>query len=180
MFFRAFLAAPRRIGAIAPSSRGLAQRMARIATADQPPLVAELGAGTGVITRALLSVLGDDAQLYAFEIHPPFVAHLRRTLRDTRLHLIDASASTLALLAEREGLPGFDAIVSALPFSRMPRAATEQIVQAAARSLRPGGVFVALQYHPWYLLPLLRREFHAVRREVYLWNLPPALILTAR
>ncbi len=70
--------------------------------------------------------------------------------------------------------------MSAVPFSLMGPAHTTQILRAAARALRPDGVFVALQYHPRYLAPLLRAEFAVVEREVYPWNIPPAVLLRAR
>ena len=77
-------------------------------------------------------------------------------------------------------LPALDAVVSAVPFSLMGPAQTSLMLRSAARALRPDGVFVALQYHPRFLAPLLRAEFAVVEREVYLWNIPPAVLLRAR
>ena len=142
--------------------------------------VAEFGPGTGAITREILSALPGDGRLWAFEVHAPFVDHLRATIDDRRLDVVAESAEAIAGLRERENLPGFDAIVSAVPFSLMDPARTTEILRAAAQALRPNGVFVALQYHPRYLAPLLSAEFAVVRREVYLWNIPPARLLRAQ
>lgn len=142
--------------------------------------VAEFGPGTGAITRELLAALPADGRLWAFEVYRPFVDHLRATVDDPRLILVADTAETLAELREREEVPEFDAIVSSVPFSLMGHAQTSETLRAAARALRPDGVFVALQYHPRYLAPLLRAEFKDVEREVYLWNVPPALLLRAR
>ncbi len=141
--------------------------------------VAEFGPGTGAITRELLAALPDDGRLWAFEVYPPFVQHLRATIDDPRLIVVPESAEAIAEIRAAQGLPGFDAIVSAVPFSLMEPAQTTKILRAAARTLHPDGVLVALQYHPRYLAPLLRAEFTVVKREVYPWNIPPALLLRA-
>jgi phospholipid N-methyltransferase len=179
MFLRAFWDARRTIGAVAPTSHGVARRIARLAGAEGARVVAEFGPGTGAITRELLAALPPDGRVWAFEVYPPFVAHLRATIDDPRLIVVAASAEAIAGLREREGLPGFDAVVSAVPFSLMDPGVTTEILRVAARALRQDGVFVALQYHPWYLAPLLRAEFAVVEREVYLWNIPPATLLRA-
>jgi len=141
--------------------------------------MAEFGPGTGAITRELLAALPGDARLWAFEVYPPFVEHLRATIDDPRLTVVAESAEAIARLRERRRLPRFDAIVSALPFSLMEREQTTRILRAAADALAADGVFVALQYHPRYLAPLLRAEFGKVEREVHPWNIPPALLLRA-
>lgn len=178
-FLKAFLRDRRTIGAVAPTSRGVARRVARLAGAEAAHLVAEFGPGTGAITGELLAALPADGRLWAFEVYQPFVEHLRATLDDRRFTLVAESAVGIAGLRERDGLPGFDAVVSAVPFSLMDQAQTTEILRAAAGALRPGGVFVALQYHPRYLVPLLRAEFAVVEREVYPWNIPPATLLRA-
>ena len=165
---------------MAPTSRGLARRIASVAGIDSAQVAAELGAGTGVITRELLTALPADGRLWAFEIHPPFVEHLRATIHDRRFTVVAESAAALSSLREREHLPAFDVIVSALPFSLIGPEQTAAMLRAAGRVLRPDGRFVALQYHPRYLAPLLRAEFTAVEREVYPWNIPPAVVLHAR
>jgi len=158
----------------------VARRIARLSGLEAARTVAEFGPGTGAITLELLAALPEHGRLWAFEVYPPFVSHLRSTIDDPRLSVMALSAEALAEVQAAEGLPGFDAIVSALPFSLMEAAQTTKILRAAARTLHPDGVFVALQYHPRYLAPLLRAEFEDVNREVYPWNIPPALLLRAR
>lgn len=179
-FIKAVFRAWGTVGAVAPTSRGVARCIADLAEAEAGHVLAEFGPGTGAITRELLGALPTGGHLWAFEVYPPFVDHLRATVDDPRLTVVAESAEAIVGLAEREGLPGFDAVISSLPFSLMDPAQTTEVLRAAARTLRPGGVFVALQYHPWYLAPLLRAEFTIVEREVYPWNIPPAMLLRAR
>lgn len=178
-FLKAFLGARRTVGAVAPTSRGLARRIAERAAVRSARLVAELGPGSGAITRELLAALPPDGQLWAFEIHPAFVEQLRAEVRDPRFRLVAESAETIDQARQRAGLERFDSIVSAIPFSLLPRQQSRQMLRAAAAALRPDGVLVALQYHPRYLAPLLRAEFALVQREVFPWNLPPAIVLRA-
>jgi phospholipid N-methyltransferase len=179
MFLREFLRARKTVGAVTPTSRGLARRIAEVAGVRSARLVAELGPGTGAVTAELLAALAPTGQLWAFEIHPPFIQHLETTVRDERFRLVAESAETIDAARQRAGLDQFDAIVSAIPFSLLPPDQTRRMLRAAAGALRPGGVLVALQYHPRYLAPLLRAEFAVVRRELFLWNLPPAMLLRA-
>lgn len=178
-FLGAFLRARRTVGAIAPTSRGVARRIADLAGVRSAGLIAELGPGTGAITTELLAALRPDGQLWAFEIYPPFVEQLRGTIRDPRFRLVAESAELIDAVRARSGLEPFDAIISAIPFSLLPRDRTRAMLRSAARALRPDGVLVALQYHPRYLPPLLRADFGALEREFYPWNLPPACLFRA-
>jgi len=54
VFFRAWIRDPLRVGAVAPSGRGLAGLITSEITLASAPIL-ELGPGTGVFTRALLA-----------------------------------------------------------------------------------------------------------------------------
>ncbi|MSQ29355.1 MAG: methyltransferase domain-containing protein [Dehalococcoidia bacterium] len=179
-FLGAFVRAHRTIGAIAPTSRGVARRMGVLGGVGRARSIAELGAGTGAITRELLALLPAEGALHAYEVYPPFIEQLRASVRDPRFTLVAESAEALPAASSTPGAGGFDAVVSSLPFSLMGPELTHAILRASGEALRPGGVFVALQYHPTYLLPFLRQHFGSVERHFNLLNLPPVLLLRAR
>jgi len=179
-FLRAFIRDRRTIGAVAPTSRGVGRRIAHLAGVEGAQRVAEFGPGTGAITHELLAALPESGQLWAFELYEPFVEHLRTTVDDARLHVVADSAETIGDVRGRDVPEGFDAIVSSIPFSLIGPDLTPKILRAAHEALRPGGVFVALQYHPRFLPPFLRAEFGRMERELYLWNIPPATLLHVR
>lgn len=179
-FFTAFVRDRKTIGAVAPTSRGVARRMARLGRIRNARNVAEFGPGTGAITGSLLEALPADGRLWGYEVYEPFVEQLREDFDDPRMTVLSESAENVTRLRESGAPDGLDAIVSSIPFSLIGREQTAHILEQANAALRPGGLFVALQYHPRFLAPLMREAFPAMKREVYPWNIPPALLLTAR
>lgn len=180
LFLGAFLRARKTVGAVAPTSGYVARRMAALAGVAEARTVAEFGAGSGAITRHLLAALPADGRLQAYEVYPQFIEHLRANIADRRFSLVADSAETITAAAPANGGTGFDAIVCSIPFSLLTSAQTTAILRAAALALRSGGTFVALQYHPTYLAPLLRQVFRSVERHAAPWNIPPAMLLRAR
>ena len=179
-FLKAYLRDRTTVGSITPSSAGLGRAMTRYVGASTCRAIAELGAGTGPITRALLEALPADGRLWAFEIEPQFAEYLRTSINDPRLIVVEKSATEMPRIAKEAGLEGFDGIVSALPFSLLGASLTLQVLNAARAVLQPESAFVALQYHPWYLPPYLRATFGTFERRFYPWNIPPAQMLRCR
>src|SRR4051812_45365696 len=143
-------------------------------------LVVEYGPGTGVITRELLRRLEPDARLVAIELHPEFQAQLAAELDDPRLSVVHGSAEDVAAHLAGLGLCAADAVISALPFAALPQTARESLIGATRAVLQLGAPFIAVQYLPFALLPLLRRRFRRAGIATYvLRNLPPALIMVA-
>jgi phosphatidylethanolamine/phosphatidyl-N-methylethanolamine N-methyltransferase len=112
-FFKYWLKNPGAVGAITPSSLYLARAMAQ--PADQFDAVIELGAGTGVITEALIE-RNPSARLVAFELDPTLAGQLA-----ARHPGIDVFAGCFHERAQiLDSLPERALIVSALPFRSLP------------------------------------------------------------
>lgn len=141
--------------------------------------VAELGAGTGPVTRAILDQLPPTGRLWSFEINPDFVTRLRSRFVDPRLTIVPQSAETLADLAREVGIVGFDAVVSAIPFRMLGRDASTRLIGRVSEGMAPGAPFVAVQYSPFFLPPIVRDVFGNWDRSYFLWNIPPATIFRA-
>jgi phospholipid N-methyltransferase len=179
-FLRAYAKDIRAVGAVTPTSSYVSKAIAEMVGAPRRKAIAELGAGTGPITRALLEAMPADARLWAFEISPEFVEHLRSTIDDPRLTVVPLSAAEAPRIAREAGLEGFDAVASAIPFSLLGKDTTRELLRQSIAAMVPGAPFVALQYHPVYLPPLLREQFGPIDRRLCLLNLPPAQLLRAR
>ncbi len=146
-FLRGFLRRPLEVASVAPSSRWLSRRVAAAAVAGEARTVAELGPGTGVVTRALLDALPRDARLLALELEPDFVRRLAEE-DDVRLAVHCGSAEQLADALAAHRLGPVDAVVSGIPFSTLGPERARRVLDAVWSALAPGGRFVAYQFRP--------------------------------
>lgn len=172
-FFRSFLANPRAVGAILPTSKKAVRDMLDMADFGQARCVAELGAGTGAYTEEVLKRLRPDARLLAFEVDRDLVETLSGRLDDPRLKVIHDSAENIGdYLSEGEKV---DVIVSGLPFTSLPEKVNRNMFEQVRKVLAPDGVMVAIQYST-FAQKELERHFDSVRRRVSLVNVPPAFL----
>jgi phospholipid N-methyltransferase len=175
-FFRSFLAHPRQVGAILPTSGWAVRDMLDMADLPRARHVAEFGAGTGVYTGEILKRLHPEARFLAFEIDPDLTDILSERFEDPRLQVINDSAENV-----EDYLNGarVDVIVSGLPFTSLPEKIKENIFEQATRVLAPDGVMLVLQYSPLVQRDLTRM-FASVRRRVSFLNIPPAFLFACR
>ena len=179
LFARAWGAHPRRVGAIAPSSR----RLARLITSEISPHsapVLELGPGTGVFTRALLGRGLAEDQLILVEQDPHFVRLLQRDYPDA--WIVQMDAARLRQINIVDGEPA-GAVVSGLPLLSMSMRSRIAVLQFAFRHLRPGGSFYQFTYGLRCPVPcpvLERMGLKATRMGSILVNAPPATVYRIR
>ncbi len=175
-FFRSFLAHPRQVGAVLPTSRWAVRDMLDMADLPGARTVAEIGAGTGAYTGEILARLNPEARFLAFEIDPDLADVLSSSFEDRRLRTINDSAENI-----EEYLNGdrVDVIVSAVPFTSLPRDAKESVFGAVAQAMAPEGVMVQIQYST-VLQEDLTRRFASVRRRLSPINVPPAFLYACR
>lgn len=169
---RSFLAHPREVGALLPTSRRAVSDMLDLTRIEDARVLVEFGAGSGVHTRELLRRMDPDARLLAFEVDEELAAALAAGIDDPRLQLIVASAEDA-----EEHLAGaaVDVLVSALPFTSLPGAVRRQVLDISPTLLAPRGVMLVLQYSP-LIQRELERRFASVERRVSPLNLPPAFL----
>lgn len=167
------------MAALSPSSRQLAREM----VVQLPPgarRVVELGAGTGVFTRALIERGIAPRDLLVVELNPELHGLLRRRFPDA--HVVNADASDLARVASERDFsePGeVDAVVSGLGFLAMPRPVQRKILQAVFQMLGPNRPLIQFTYGPIGPLPrgLLDELGLRSRRTGVVWrNVPPAAV----
>lgn len=174
------------MGAVAPSSARLCDRLAAIVPGSGDPVVVELGAGTGPTTAAVQRRLRGRGQHVAVELDPVLADRLERTYPDVDVAVGDA-ADLGRILAER-GLSRVDAVLSGLPWSLIPPEAQRAILEAVADALRPEAAFTTIAY--LNALPLDgARGFRALLGTLFdevlttrtVWaNIPPAVTYVCR
>ncbi len=175
-FLRSFLATPRVVGAVLPTSRRTVRDTLDMASLGAARCVLELGAGTGPYTREILPRLGPEGRLVSFEVDPALAEALARALPDPRLKVVADSAANLE--AHLEGQRP-EVIVSAIPFTSLQSTERQKILTAASRALADDGVMLVLQYSP-FMQRSLQRNFGSVERRLSPRNVPPAVLFACR
>lgn len=181
-FVREYLRAPKTIGAVAPSSRGLSELIVDLAGVSQADVIVEFGPGTGSFTRRILEVKRPNAALVAVEFHPTMAAKLRH--RFPQVDVAEDSVANLGQILAERGLSKVDSIVSGLPWAAFDEDLRDQLLDATLSVLKPGGRFATFAYLEGSVLAggrrfrrKIRRLFTEVHRSPVVWgNLPPAFV----
>jgi phosphatidylethanolamine/phosphatidyl-N-methylethanolamine N-methyltransferase len=174
-FFRSWISDPLRVAAVAPSGDPLARLITRdIGPSDAPVL--ELGAGTGVFTRALLERGLRESDLTLVEYGSEFATMLQQRFPRARVVWMDATK-----LARHNLFPDANvgAVISGLPLLSMSPRKVISVLSGALGQLRPGGSFYQFTYGPRCPVPrpvLDRLGLKAVRIGSTVRNLPPAAV----
>lgn len=174
-FLRSWRANPLRVGALMPSGDSLS----RLITMEIDPAhgpVLELGAGTGVFTRALIARGIGEEDLTLVEYGPAFAEMLQERFPQARVLRMDA-----ARLAGRDLFGGATAgaVVSGLPLLSMSPRTIMGILGGAFRHVRPDGGFYQFTYGLRCPVPrpiLDRLDLQATRIGATVRNLPPAAV----
>ena len=181
VFLGAWLRAPHRVAAVAPSGRALGRSMSLLVPPGDGPVI-ELGAGTGSITTALLERATGPDQLVVVERDPELCRLLRRRFPDVKVLCADARSIASRLDGEGVRRP-VRAVVSSLPLRSMRASAQGQVLEGAM--LATGGEGPLIQFTYSLSSPigaaLLREHGVCAHRRSMVWqNLPPASVWTFR
>lgn len=178
LFLREFLKTPAGIGAVWPSSERLARGMAARIDPQGDGLVVELGAGTGVVTQALLDRGVSVERLRVVERTPAFVRHLRQRFPGVAILQGDAAQLADVLDASAPGMP-VDAIVSSLPLRSLEAGVVSAVLDQCRTLLRPGCPLIQFTYALRGLPAAELSDGFELRGDRSIWaNLPPARVIT--
>lgn len=174
-FGREWLRAPLRVGAVAPSSAGLADAMTKGLTESSGPAV-ELGPGTGVFTSALLRRGIPPAQITAIEASEGFATALKR--RFPQVGVIHGDAMRVRHVVPF-GPGGAGVVICGLPLLSIPQEKVMRIVAGCAKILKPDGELRLFTYGFRCPIPapVLSRLGLSARRQAFVpLNMPPASV----
>jgi len=173
LFLKLWLRNPLAVGAMAPSSRELAEAIARQVPKGKGPVI-ELGGGTGAVTEALLAAGIKRDELLVVELDGELHKVLSRRFPGVRI--LKGDATKLRELLRPYKLAPARAVVSGLPLLSMKRAIQERILDESFAVMKPGAAFVQFTYS--LFSPLPRRELGLIGepRATVVGNLPPARV----
>ncbi|UQZ81516.1 Methyltransferase small domain protein [Paenibacillus konkukensis] len=175
-FFYKFIRTPRTIGSVTPSSRYLTGKMIEPVPWQHIDSIAELGCGTGVITKAIHQKMKPGTAALLFEKDSYLRKQLAEQYPDSSTY---ADAQSLGFAVRQEGLEHLDCIVSGLPFANFPQTFRDSLIEQVHRCLKPGGYFIAFQYS-LQMKKQLSRDFEIESIRFVMRNVPPAFVYVCR
>jgi phosphatidylethanolamine/phosphatidyl-N-methylethanolamine N-methyltransferase len=173
LFFRRWLRNPLQMGSIIPSSPALCRRIAAAVERKPDEYVVELGAGTGVITRALLASGVPAERLVVVEIVPEMANFLRESLPGVNVIRGDAFDLPSVLPARVKGHVG--TAICGIPLVLLPLERQQAFVDAV-EAVAPGRGFLLYTYCATSPLPYRKLGLGARRLAFTAMNFPPASV----
>lgn len=173
LFFRRWLHNPLQMGSIIPSSPALCRRVAAAVERRPDEYVLELGAGTGVISRALLAAGVPANKLIVVEIVPEMADFLRQSLPGVNVICGDAFDLKNALPPEMQGRIG--TAICGIPLVLLPLPRQQAFVDAV-EAVAPGKGFLLYTYCITSPLPYAKLGLGAKRLAWTPLNFPPASV----
>ncbi|GGS76940.1 methyltransferase [Planobispora rosea] len=186
LFLGQWMRAPGTTGAVAPSSRRLAETVTAPVPQRGEPVIVELGPGTGAFTAEIQRRLGGRGHHLAVEINPRLADFL--SARHPGVDVTVADAAKLPQLLWERGLDQADVIVSGLPWAAFSERTQTSLLDAVAAVMGPNSAFTTFAYSfakPFPPARRFRRRLHDSFEEVVtgrtVWgNLPPAFVYHVR
>ena len=173
LFFRRWLANPLQMGSIVPSSAALCRRVVAQTRRAADEIVVELGAGTGVISRALLASGLPPERLFVVEIVPDMAQHLREALPGVNVVSGDARELAELVPAELHGKVG--TVICGIPLVMLKRSEQRRFIDAI-EAVAPGRGFLHYSYCITSPLPSDTHRLTARREAWTPRNFPPASV----
>ncbi len=169
-------------GAIAPSSKTLANYIINIANLNEKRCIVELGSGTGVFTKKIIKKKNRASVFFSLEINRYFVNKTKDCCPDAQIH--NDSAENIQIYLSQLDKKECDCIISGLPWSCFSEEYQANLIEKIYESLENGGEFLTFAYLQSSFLPqgikfkkLLEDKFKVVIQTKTIWNnLPPAFI----
>lgn len=151
LFIKALIINPRTTGAALPSSKRLAEAMAAHVSLAEAGLIVELGAGTGVVTDALLQRGVHPSRIVAVELSAELAEKSRNKFPSVEIITGDAS-HLQQLLGNRINV---STIISSLPLRSLPKPTTIKILEEIVKVLPENGKYIQFTYS--YRKNIIRR-----------------------
>ncbi|MFW2500920.1 class I SAM-dependent methyltransferase [Clostridium diolis] len=176
-FLMEYFKSPRTVGAVAPSSKKLAEKMAHDIDFDHAKCIVEYGPGTGVFTDRLMKKIKDHTMLMLVEYNEEFCRELEEKYGEyNNVVIVNDSAENVDKYLKEYNIKEVDYVVSGLPFASLPKNMSNSILKKTKDILKKNGLFITFQY------TLLKKGyigsyFEDISLERVVLNISPAYVL---
>ncbi len=175
-FFKGWIDGPKSVGTPFPTSAYTGRSMAsHIDLASKLPVL-EIGAGTGVITRAIIKHGTPANRLFAVEYSADFSACLRHNF--PCVNVIEGDAFDLDETLGEHSRTVFDCVISAIPLLNFRPSERVDYIESLLDRIPTGRPIVQVTYGPLSPVPKGTGSFVAARTDFVFRNVPPAHIWT--
>ena len=179
-FIKQFMKHPMKIGAISPSSRYLAQRMLDGIDVNACKYIVEYGPGTGVFTKEILKRKNETAIFLIIEQNIKFYNLLVKQYGKLKnVHIVNGTVENIDLYLKEYKIPFVDVIVSGIPFTSLPKEATNRILDKTTRILNKEGKFITFQYS-LVQKHIFKEYFQIIKCKFEICNIPPAFVFVMK
>jgi phosphatidylethanolamine/phosphatidyl-N-methylethanolamine N-methyltransferase len=174
-FIKEYRSNKKEVGAIAPSSKFLCNRMMAPINFHSSDVIVELGPGTGVFTKEIISRMKPTTKLLVFETNEKFYEKLKAEINDDRVTIYNESAELVAEKIKELKLDDANVIVSSLPYTVFPIRLKVNILNACVEAMAKDGIYIQFQYS-LNAHKLLKKKFRKVTLDFTPINMPPAVV----
>jgi len=176
LFVKEVVNSIKHIGAIAPSSRYLANSIIKHIDFDENQVILEFGCGNGAITKRILKKMPESSRLISLEINDPFLKHCQDKFKVyNNFEIYNHSAIEFDSLLKRLKVEKVDYLISSLPLAILPKADLDILFKKIPLYLINDGSFVQYQYS-LNKYKFLKSVFNNVQLGFTPINLPPAFV----
>ena len=171
-FFKGWQKDKKGVGAIIPTSSITARRMASVINTDSGQPVLELGAGTGVITKAILERGVKPEDIVSLEYSRHFYDHLRVRFPGVDFRHGDAFDLDIALGERRH--QQFDCVISAVPMLSFPMERRVALLEDLLSRVPVGRPVLQITYGALSPVMALPGRYTISHYDFVVRNIPPA------
>ena len=171
-FLKALLWHPKTTGALLPSSKYLANCMARQIVRPNNGLVIELGGGTGAITKAISQHI-DTKNIIVIEKTAYLVDKLKKRFPD--ITVIHGDVTDLTILLSHCTRP-IDTILSGLPLRAMSKKSRDAVLSQIPALLSKNGRFIQFTYSLFSHDSFYPSGYTPIQHVIVWRNVPPAKV----
>jgi phosphatidylethanolamine/phosphatidyl-N-methylethanolamine N-methyltransferase len=177
-FFKGWQRDKKGVGALLPTSSITARRMASVIDMSSGLPVLELGAGTGVITKAILERGVKPADLVSIEYASHFYDLLRKRFADVDVR--NGDVFELDTVLGHRSAQAFDCVISAVPMLSFPLDRRVALMKDLLSRIPQGRPVIQITHGPMSPLPAMPDVYTISHFDFVVRNLPPAQLWTYR